>query len=179
MKNTTSRTLELTIISGESISHPGKRPIKKNAYVTINTESNNEQLSTALDADNGSYPYWSQKFIVDMPMHATFFTLEVRCRNGSGDQAVASARVPVSDFTRWCFPNSYLHFLSYRLRDRYGERNGIINFSVKVLSSSSENVGDAGGCSAYSSPVTGWKHGGGGMGHGVAQGVVIGVPYRY
>ncbi|KAI3829216.1 hypothetical protein L1987_03333 [Smallanthus sonchifolius] len=177
MNKTNSRALELTIISGESLSLAGKRPIKKNAYVVIKTESSNDQTATAMDTDNGSYPSWSQKFFIDLPVHATFFTLEVRCKNGSGDHVVGSVRVPVSDFTRWYFPNNYLHFLSYRLRDRYGERNGIINFSVKVKSP--DNVVGAGASMAYSSPARGWKYGGVSMNQGVSHGVVIGVPFGY
>ncbi|KAF5776031.1 putative C2 domain-containing protein [Helianthus annuus] len=178
MTKPNSRILELTIISGESLTLAGNRRIKKNTYVIIKTESTNSQISN-MDTENGPYPIWGQKFNVNMPMHATFFTLEVRCKNSYGDHAVGSVNVPVSDFTRWYFPVDYLHFLSYRLRDRYGERNGIINLSVKVKSED-EGVGAGGGGSmGCSSAGTGWKYGGGRMGQGVAQGVVVGVPYRY
>lgn len=68
-------------------------------------------------------------------MHAKFVILEVRHASRSGEKSVGVAKVPVSDFvgSSMSTPNNYLHFLSYRLRDRYGEPNGIINFSVEVL----------------------------------------------
>ncbi|KAL8238429.1 hypothetical protein R6Q59_014996 [Mikania micrantha] len=178
MNKINSRVLELTIISCESLTLAGKRPVKKNTYVVIKIESSNDQLATAMDTDNGSYPSWSQKFIVDMPMHVTFFTLEVRCRNSSGDHVVGSARVPVSDFTRWYLPSSYLHFLSYRLRDRYGDRNGIINFSLKMKLP--DDVAGVGASAGYSSPaILGLKYGGANMGQGSSHGMVIGVPLGY
>ncbi|KAK9068285.1 hypothetical protein SSX86_012396 [Deinandra increscens subsp. villosa] len=177
---TNSRVLELTIISAESLSRAGNSRIKKNTYVVINPESSNDHtasFATAIDTENGSYPFWNQKFHVDMPMHASFFTLEVRCKNSSGDHAVGSVRVPVSDFTSWYFPRNYLHFLSYRLKDRDGGRNGVINLSVKVKSP--ENVVGDGGSKAYLLPAKGWEYGGASMGQGGSNGTVIGVPCGY
>ncbi|PWA55646.1 C2 domain-containing protein [Artemisia annua] len=191
-----SRALELTIISAESLTRSGNRKIKKNTFVVIKTDSNNDKNQvTGTDTDNGSYPLWNEKFFIDMPMHVNFFTLEVRYRDGTGEHVVGSAKVPVSDFTGIFFPCNYLHFLSYRLRDhRYGERNGIINISVKMQSSSSLDngfgKGTCGASTSYSSFVSGWKHGGastsysssvsgwkhGGAAMNVPHGVVMGFP---
>lgn len=37
----------------------------------------------------------------------------------------------IGDYT----PEKYMHFLSYRLRDAQGQKNGIVNVSVRVTSS--------------------------------------------
>ncbi|KAI3693345.1 hypothetical protein L6452_33180 [Arctium lappa] len=128
-----SRDLELTIISAESLSLAGNCRVKKNPFVVIKIESNADQTTTTDTENNNSNPTWNQKFFINIPMNVRFFTLEVRCKKFSGDRIVGSARVPTSDFEGHYFPMNYLHFLSYRLRDRNGERNGIINISIKMM----------------------------------------------
>ncbi|KAJ6679621.1 INGRESSION PROTEIN FIC1 [Salix purpurea] len=49
-----------------------------------------------------------------------------------GDRVIGTASLPVSDILGDYTPESHLHFLSYRLRDARGERNGIINVSARV-----------------------------------------------
>lgn len=127
----TSRTLEVTVISGENL-RTNRKPVKKNAFVVIQTDSANKVCTTKMDADGGSYPSWNEKVVVDVPMHARFITVEVQCKTSGGNKTVGVARVPISDFVGGHVPQSYLHFLSYRLRDYKGERNGIINISVKA-----------------------------------------------
>ncbi|XP_050249734.1 BON1-associated protein 2 [Quercus robur] len=124
------RTLEITVISGEDLRND-RRPIKKNAFVVVRTDSYNSRR-TDMDTDGGSCPKWNQKLVVDMSMHAQFITLQVQCKTSLGDKTVGTARIPVSDFVGGYVPESYLHFLSYRLRDHNGERNGIVNISVRV-----------------------------------------------
>ncbi|CAI0380982.1 unnamed protein product [Linum tenue] len=87
-------------------------------------------------------------------------TVEVQCRVGSGNRVVKAMAVPVSDFLGGPTPEDYLHFLSYRLRDRRGVRNGIVNFSVRVIGGGGVNCSAAarkevgaesyGGSSTYS-----------------------------
>ncbi|XP_076903488.1 BON1-associated protein 1-like [Bidens hawaiensis] len=165
LKEIDSRALELTIISAESLSLKGKRSVKKNAYAVVKTQRG-DHLATRMDPENGAYPSWNHKLSIRMPMHEPFFTLEVRCNN-SDDHAIGSVRVPVSDFTAVYFPCNYLHFLSYRLRDRYGERNGIINLSVKVVKQQPTSTSTA----YSSSPVTA------AMGKGQLGGVPVGKQY--
>ncbi|XP_028095787.1 BON1-associated protein 2-like [Camellia sinensis] len=129
---TTSRSLEVTIISGENLRVDRTRPVKKNAFVVVRTDSSPISQSTNLDIDGGSYPTWNQTLLVDMPGHARFLNVDVQCRSNSGDKVVGTARIPASDFAGGYFPENYLHFLSYRLRDSGGERNGIVNLSVRV-----------------------------------------------
>ena len=129
---TTSRSLEVTIISGENLRVDRTRPVKKNVFVVVRTDSSPISQSTNLDIDGGSYPTWNQTLLVDMPVHARFLNVDVQCRSNSGDKVVGTARIPASDFAGGYFPENYLHFLSYRLRDSGGERNGIVNLSVRV-----------------------------------------------
>lgn len=126
----TSYTLEITVISGENI-RKNRKPVKKDAFVVIRTDSH-KFYTTKMDAGGGSYPAWNEKVAVDMPMHARFITVEVQCKTSGGSKTVGTARVPLSDFVGGYVPQNYLHFLSYRLRDCNGERNGIINISVRA-----------------------------------------------
>ncbi|KAL6981890.1 hypothetical protein U1Q18_023508 [Sarracenia purpurea var. burkii] len=144
---TTSRVLEITVISGEGFLEGRRRPVKKNAFVIIRTDSRNSR-TTKMDTAGGSYPVWNEKLAVDMPAHAGFLTVEVQRKTQSGGRVVGGARIPVSDFAGGYFPVNYLHFLSYRLRDERGESNGIINLSVRVKVP--ENAINAAACGAVS-----------------------------
>lgn len=95
-------------------------------------------------------------------MHARFITVEVQCKTSMGNKTVGVARVPVSDFVGEYVPQSYLHFLSYRLRDYKGEKNGIINISVRA------KVPDYASCSGTGMGVP--------LGGNNFAGVVTGIP---
>nr|XP_043630872.1 BON1-associated protein 2 [Erigeron canadensis] len=169
--------LELTIISGESLTMSGKRSIKKSTFVVVKNESDNSLGATRMDTQNGSCPSWGDKFFIDIPMH-NYFTLEVHCNNNSGDYVVGSVRVPTSDFMGGYFPSNYLHFLSYRLKDRFGYRNGIINLSIKMKSSGYDIAGTS-SCKSSSQP-TRWNYDAASnkkMNQGVSDdGIVMGIP---
>ncbi|KAI3701149.1 hypothetical protein L2E82_45794 [Cichorium intybus] len=168
--------LQLTIISAEDLSLTKTHLVKKNTYVVIKVDSNNDQITT-MDTQNGSYPSWNEKFLIDVPMHVKSFTLEVRCKNFSGHHVVGSARVPMSDFIGGYFPCNYLQFLSYRLRDRYDERNGIINLSVKMMPAN--NTASSSIPTTYSMKTIGWNYRAT-MGQKLTYGVVVSVPiHRY
>ncbi|KAK9143477.1 hypothetical protein Syun_012877 [Stephania yunnanensis] len=127
-----SRKLEVTVISAEDL-RINDRPIKKNAFATIRIDSNNFS-STRMDSERGSYPCWNQKLSLALPYHINFISVEVHCGVArSKVRPVASAKVPVSDIDGDYVPSHFLHFLSYRLRQRDGERNGIINLCIRVL----------------------------------------------
>ncbi|KAK6918424.1 C2 domain [Dillenia turbinata] len=124
--------LEITVISAEDLRLNEKNPVKKNAYVTVKTTETNLK-TTSMDGKRGGYPVWNEKLLIDMASHVKYVTLEVQCKNSMGNRKkIGSALVPVSDFMGGFWPENYLHFLSYRLRDDDGERNGIINISVRV-----------------------------------------------
>lgn len=149
------RVLEVTVISGEDLCINRKQPVKKNAFVIIRTDPVNEQ-TTKMDKDGGSYPAWDEKFVIGMPMHARYFTAEVRCKTNVGNRTIGTAVIPAADFLGGYVPENYLHFLSYRLWDPNGERNGIINLSVRVKSSSG-NGGYGGSAAAASCSQQPWS----------------------
>lgn len=126
-----SGVVEITVISGEDLRVNSRRPVKKNAFAVVRTDSKNYQM-TRVDTEGGSYSTWNEKLVMNLPAHARFLTVEVHCKTSSGDRVIGTARVPVSDFSGGSTPESYLHFLSYRLRDDKGERNGIVNLSVRM-----------------------------------------------
>ncbi|CAK9319041.1 unnamed protein product [Citrullus colocynthis] len=125
------RTLEITVISAEELHRHGK-PIKKNSFASVKIDSQNLG-STQIDDRGGSYPLWNDKMALKLPSNVSFVTVDVHSGNFSRNKIVGTVNIPVSDFLSGFVPESYLHFLSYRLRDNRGERNGIVNISVRVL----------------------------------------------
>ncbi|KAF8027001.1 hypothetical protein BT93_E0046 [Corymbia citriodora subsp. variegata] len=168
MADTYNRRLEVTVISGEDL-RINDKPIKNNAFVTVKADSHgspSSQDSTKPDARSESYPYWDEKLHVDLPADSPYVVVKVCRRTSSaGDKHVGTAWIPVSDFIGEYTPENYLRFLSYRLRDAKGLRNGIINISVRVVSSSYKRTSS---CSSRLPPLVpefrmpvGWeKHGG-------------------
>ncbi|KAG5626870.1 hypothetical protein H5410_012088 [Solanum commersonii] len=129
LSSSSSRLLEVTVISGENLLDNRKQPVKKNAFVNIKSESYSCNLQTTkMDKEGGGFPKWNEKLIVDLPMHARHLTVEVQCKSSSGIKTIGIAKVPTSDFIGGILPEDYLHFLSYRLRNEKGEKNGIIIF---------------------------------------------------
>ncbi|XP_010255486.1 PREDICTED: BON1-associated protein 2 [Nelumbo nucifera] len=127
-----SLELEINVISAEDL-RLRHRSIKKNAFVVVRTDSHNYR-STRVDTEGGSYPYWNEKLNLALPNSAKFITVEVQCKTASGRaRSVGTASIPVSDFIGDYTPAYYLHFLSYRLREQNGERNGIVNLSIRTL----------------------------------------------
>ncbi|XP_034204922.1 BON1-associated protein 2-like [Prunus dulcis] len=127
----TSRKLEITVISAENL-QLDRKPIKKNASATVRAENDSQFLTTDMDTEGGAYPKWNEKLVLDLPMQARSLTVEVQCKTSYGVRTIGTAKIPVSDFVGGFVPEGYLHFLSYRLRDRRGERNGIVNISVRM-----------------------------------------------
>ncbi|KAK9103376.1 hypothetical protein Sjap_020630 [Stephania japonica] len=165
---TLSRSIEITIISAEDLRIHG-RPIKNNAFVAVQTASDATR-STSVDTTGGNYPSWNEMLELPLPREAQFVRVEVQCRTSSGTKAVAGAHVPVSDFAGGWIPDGYLTFLSYRLRKLNGERNGIINLSIRV-----KGKGDVASSmdGTYFSSSSSSSCGGGGGGGGVAIGVPV------
>ncbi|KAJ8900244.1 hypothetical protein K2173_024884 [Erythroxylum novogranatense] len=126
----TYHRLEVTVISCEDL-RINRRPVKNNTYVIVRTGPLNS-LTTKIDTEGGSYPFWNEKLVMDMPIHERFVTFEVYRKGSSGNRFVGLARMPVTDFMGRCIPEGYLSFLSYRLRDAKDGRNGIINVSVRM-----------------------------------------------
>lgn len=134
MEATTSSCtdLEITIISGENVHVDRRRPVRKKAFVMVQTDSQMVK-SRKIDVHGGSCPAWNEKLDVQVPMHSRFITVQVQCEvSKSISKTIGQAQIPISDFVGGYFPHNYLHFLSYRLRNANGERNGIINISVRT-----------------------------------------------
>ncbi|KAE8723311.1 putative RING/U-box superfamily protein [Hibiscus syriacus] len=129
---TESRTLEITILSAEDL-RIGNKPVKKNAFVIVSIDSFNNK-ATKIDRYGGSYPSWNDKLVMDMPMQTSFITLQVKYCKGSsgGEKPVGFARIPVTDFIGGYSPETCLQYLSYRLRDPKGLKNGIINICLRL-----------------------------------------------
>ncbi|KAF8026994.1 hypothetical protein BT93_E0039 [Corymbia citriodora subsp. variegata] len=124
------RCLEITAISGEDLRFH-KKPLK-NAIVVVRADSA-DPCTTKPAAVDGTNPRWNEKLTLDVPLHGEFVTVEVHCKRSSwrDHKLVGGVRIPITEILGGLTPENYLHFLSYRLRDNYGIRNGIINISVK------------------------------------------------
>ncbi|KAI4369900.1 hypothetical protein MLD38_018295 [Melastoma candidum] len=147
MSDASFHTLEITVISAEDLTANG-RPIKNNAFALLKTDdtgrgpsshcSCSKSYSTRIDEDGGHSPSWNEKITVKLPVSSLGVVVEVLRKGSSRDKMVGMARIPKSDFTgEYSVPvTNHLHFLSYRLRDPRGVKNGIINLSIRVTSSS-------------------------------------------
>ncbi|KAJ4847435.1 hypothetical protein Tsubulata_030678 [Turnera subulata] len=141
----TSYTLEITVLSCEDLRIDGHH-VKKNTYVVVRTDPHNLRNfgETTVDTRGGSYPSWNQKLVVDVSVvhdrvsaRQNFVTLEARRWSPGGGSLIGAADMPVTDFlvcteTQQYVPNNRVNFLSYRLKDGRGQKNGIINVSVRV-----------------------------------------------
>ncbi|KAL3814864.1 hypothetical protein ACJIZ3_016132 [Penstemon smallii] len=174
-KSSSSKSIEVNVISAEGLSINRKQP--KNVFVILRSDPFNSR-STVTDIEGGSYPKWNEKLVMELPSHARFITVEAH----SGRKLIGSASIPVSDFCGGYLPDNYLSFLSYRLRDANGEKNGIINLSVMVKGKGTSR-GNTGGCAASCSrpwmgvPVDNNNYNK--YNNKVSGGMVTGIPVPY
>ncbi|XP_010544696.1 PREDICTED: BON1-associated protein 2 isoform X2 [Tarenaya hassleriana] len=130
-----SRHLEITLISAEDL-RVNRRPIagRRNTFAVVKTDPFNVR-KTKPDECGGSHPTWNDKFEMEMPMNGRvqFVSVEVLYRTGSGsEKQIGLATIPATDFIGGYSPEGHLNFLSYRLRDEYGDKSGIVNVSIRV-----------------------------------------------
>ncbi|KAF9617560.1 hypothetical protein IFM89_037372 [Coptis chinensis] len=130
MEKSLARSLEVTIISAEDL-RINHRSIKKNAFVTVQTDPNNSR-STNMDTEGASYPSWNEKLELALPSYVKHIRVDVKCKTSSGERTIGSANIPLTDFLDDYIPPNCLHFLSYRLREHDGDRNGIVNISIRL-----------------------------------------------
>ncbi|RWR86615.1 BON1-associated protein 2 [Cinnamomum micranthum f. kanehirae] len=127
--------LEITVISAEGLVYRN-RSITKNIFVTVRTDPTNHQ-STSVDEAGGCNPSWNEKLQLALPAASSaklVVGVEVRRKTStSGSQLIGIANIPMSDIFGDYVPSSHLHFLSYRLRESDGKKNGIINLSIKMV----------------------------------------------
>lgn len=169
-----SRTLEITVISGENVLN-----VTEEAYVVVRSESLNccttrmvKDSNGNNNVNSGSFLSWNEKFLLDMPVHARSITFEVQCNKFKGARPVGVTRIALSDLLGAAVvqEENCLRILSYRLRDFEGRRNGVIHFAVRVATPeeyySAEPVK---GAVAFARDS--------GVGHRNSNGVVTGVPF--
>ncbi|XP_058745587.1 BON1-associated protein 2-like [Vicia villosa] len=130
--NATSRTLEITVISGENIHG------SEDAYVVVRGESLNCHTTKTVKANNGvgensSFLSGNETFMLDMPLHARSVTFEVQSKKFKGVHPIGVARIAVADFLDGDESENCMRVLSYRLRDWEGRKNGVIHFGVRVV----------------------------------------------
>ncbi|CAA0842612.1 BON1-associated protein 2 [Striga hermonthica] len=169
MEIPSSKVIEITVISAEDLLLRRKQPATKNLSVTVSIDPFNSRKTGRADPNGpGRFPAWNERLVMDLPSKSRFITTEVR----AGERTVGVANIPVADFDGGHLPENYLSFLSYRLRDGRGEKNGIVNLSVRVVG------GGGRGCGA-SCPRP-WMEFSAADGKG-SSGVVTGIPvlYRY
>lgn len=130
------QSVEITVMSAENL-RVGKKPVNKNAFVTVRADSVDECCTTKMSVEGGCNPTWNEKIAVNLPpadLRNGFITLEVHCKASSKSKLVGGIRIPVSDFLGGFAPRNHLQFLRYRLWDSTFERNGSIYISVRVKS---------------------------------------------
>ncbi|XP_004510853.1 BON1-associated protein 2-like [Cicer arietinum] len=167
-----SRSIEITIISSENLQE-NKKALKGNTFVTVQCDGNRDEMSTTkVDSEGGSYPSWNEKLVMDVPLHARFITIEVKCKTrGNSSSSIGMARIPVSDFIGGYVPENQLQFLSYRLWDNKVSRNGIVNISIRVKVSQNNYCSNSMSSAVNGVPVTGVPVAGNG-----STRVVTGIP---
>lgn len=165
--------MEITIISAENLSMNGK-PIRKDTYVVVHTQSCSKFFTTRTEEEGGSNnPSWNEKFLVDGANNC--ITLEVQCKTWLGVKSVGAARIAVSEFDLGGFVSeNSLQLLSYRLWDEKGNRNGVINFSVRVVKAPQERQSSCSMVEIEKNSRGFGKHVT--MGENDAAGIVTGVP---
>ncbi|WVZ16097.1 hypothetical protein V8G54_009079 [Vigna mungo] len=122
-----SRTLEITVISGQNIR------VTEDAYVVVRAESLSCCTTRTAKDDGTNFLSWNDKFLLEMPVHARSITFEVQCSKFKSFRPLGVARIAASDLLGGAAdPENQLQQLSYGLRDWEGKRNGVIHFSVRV-----------------------------------------------
>ncbi|KAH6838013.1 hypothetical protein C2S53_009573 [Perilla frutescens var. hirtella] len=168
MAKASSKTIEVTVISAEELLVNRKRPVKNSVSVTVKT-GHFQSGSTGVDPEGRSCPAWNEKLVMELPDDASSIAVEVH----SGRTVIGAATIPVTDFAGGKLPQDYLSFVSYRLWGKRGERNGIVNLSVKVKGNRN---GNNSGCAATCSrPRAGIPP----PDASLSGGVVTGIPVSY
>ncbi|CAK8560890.1 unnamed protein product [Lathyrus sativus] len=125
------KTLELTVLSAQDI-HVNGEPVTTDVFVVVRAESTTAHTTPLSTVDNGVHS-WNEKFTVELSTYARSISFEVKYQTATGVRDIGVARIAVSDFLGGSVPETSLQFLSYTLRDWNGLRNGVINFSVRVV----------------------------------------------
>ncbi|XP_057780637.1 BON1-associated protein 2-like [Salvia miltiorrhiza] len=118
-------TIEVAVISAEGLLlSRGNKSVEKGAFVVVRSDPLNSR-STGTDREGGSCPAWNEKWAMELPADTRFLTVEAH----SGSRPTSPSPISRAGF---CPLINYSTFLTYRLRDANGRKNGILNLSVKV-----------------------------------------------
>ncbi|XP_022924374.1 uncharacterized protein LOC111431886 isoform X2 [Cucurbita moschata] len=104
MATTSSRSIEITVISGEDL-RIDRKSVKRKTFVTVKFDRQSIGGGggrTEIDERGGCYPFWNEKMLMEIPVDAMFLTIEVHCGSISRNRIVGTANVPVSDFLGRC-----------------------------------------------------------------------------
>ncbi|EOA25491.1 hypothetical protein CARUB_v10018832mg [Capsella rubella] len=155
-----TKTLEIHLRSAEGLKLNRKALKKKTfAVVRIDEKSRNSNL----DESRVSNPTWNFKSEIPINASVQFIFVEVFYRTRSGhDKKLGEAKIPKSDFMGRYSPEGHLNCLSYRLRDEFGDKCGIVNVSILVKSdptttATTTAVRDYGSCSSQATDIGMWR----------------------
>lgn len=158
---TMTKTLEIDIRSAEGLKL-NRRLLNKKTFAVAKIGEKSRKSHP--DVSRGSSPTWNCK--LEMPMSGTvqFIYIEVWYRTSSGrEKKIGEAKIPTSDFMGRYSPEGHLNFLSYRLRDEYGDKCGIVNVSIMVKPNSTDEfkshtvTKDYGACSSQAAETGLWR----------------------
>nr|KYP77023.1 hypothetical protein KK1_021289 [Cajanus cajan] len=121
-----SRTLEITVISGENVR------VTEDAYVVVRAESLNCCTTRTVKDRGTNLLSWNDKFLLHVPVHARSITFEVQSNKFNASRPLGVARIALSDFLGGDMSENQLRTFSYGLRNWEGKRNGVIHFSVRI-----------------------------------------------
>ncbi|CAN8280615.1 unnamed protein product [Cochlearia groenlandica] len=127
-----TKTLEMDIRSAEGLK-VNRRPVKRKTFAVVSIGEKSGK--TDLDGLGGSEPRWNYK--LEMPMDTScehFIIIEVFYPTGCGhNKKIGQAKIPSTDFMgTYSTPQGHSNFLSYRLRDDFGDKCGLVNVSIMV-----------------------------------------------
>ncbi|CAF2264591.1 hypothetical protein BRARA_D00119 [Brassica rapa] len=136
---TMTKTLEIDIRSAEGLKINRRLIKKKKTFAVV--KIGEKSRSSDLDDSGGSNPTWNFKSEMPMKGSVQFISIEVFYRTRCGrDKKIGEARIPATDFMGRYSHEGHLNFLSYRLRDEYGDKCGIVNVSIVVKPHSTETT---------------------------------------
>ncbi|XP_013634575.1 PREDICTED: BON1-associated protein 1-like isoform X1 [Brassica oleracea var. oleracea] len=137
---TMTKTLEIDIRSAEGLKI-NRRLIKKKKTFAVARIGEKSSRPSSLDDSGGSNPKWNFKSEMPMKGSVQFISIEVFYRTRCGrEKQIGEARIPATDFMGRYSHEGHLNFLSYRLRDEYGDKCGIVNVSIVVKPHSTETT---------------------------------------
>lgn len=142
---TMTKTLEIHLRSAEGLKL-NRRPIKKKTLAVVRIDEKSRKSN--LDESRGSNPTWNYKSEIPINGNVQFIFIEVFYRTSSGhEKKIGEAKIPTKDFMGRYSPEGHLNCLSYRLRDEFGDKCGIVNISILVKSDPTA-MRDYGACSS-------------------------------